>query len=144
MRILYGTLLLVAAVALPVSADILLHQLQGTWKSDKDATLAELRKHDHWTEERIKLIEGILGKMTVRFSGKTMQTEFLDLKSEVEPNVKKLEDGRIRIEYTDQTFGKQVSIVEVSGDSMWVTWPETPIPFRERFARERDKAEPPR
>lgn len=119
----------------PSSSRGFLEPLQGTWKSDKLATIEELRKHDHWTPRRLSMIEEILGKTTVAFKGATMHSKYENLEYHGVPTVTELQNGQIRIEYTDETFGEQVVVLQLEGNAMWVTWPESEIPIRERFVR---------
>lgn len=123
-----------------VHAGDALEALQGTWKSDKDGTISELKKDEWWTEKRLAAIQGILGKLTVRYEGKTCFARMDDWERTYKLTVLREEGRTIEFEWEDPELGKQSSKVEIVGDHLWVTQGRSEV-FRERFTRVKPKAE---
>jgi hypothetical protein len=59
-------------------------RLIGTWKSDADATIAELRKSRTVTDKQEAAMRKLFGKMTITYAAKTYTTEF-DGKLDTQP-----------------------------------------------------------
>jgi len=136
-----SVLLLIYALTLTASAEDILKPLQGTWKSDKEATHKELRTISLWTAEQIKEIERFVGRVTLSFAGTTMHLKYPNQEYKGEPHVTTLKDGRTKVEYTDSKFGKEVIVIELDRDGMWVTWPQRALHIRERLIRQSERAE---
>ena len=74
-----GVLVLVVAVLLAVCFIKSQHgdpRLIGTWKSDADATIAELRKVRAVTEQQERAMRNLFGKMVITYAAKTFTTDF--------------------------------------------------------------------
>ncbi|MBE2181510.1 MAG: hypothetical protein IAE97_13675 [Chthoniobacterales bacterium] len=111
-----------------------LKMLQGDWISDKEGTIAELKKDPWWTEQKLDAIVGALGKLAVRYSGSTCIAEMDDLKRTYEVKVIQEATNTATLEWEDPELGLQRSTVEVYDDHVWVVPNDSEV-FRERFIR---------
>ena len=82
----------------------LVKKLMGTWRSNRDLTLAEMEKSDLVTEEDREMLDGTLGKVTTTYAEKDFTT-ILDGETTVTPyQVLAISDGVVVIEYFDKAF----------------------------------------
>lgn len=117
------------------AAGNLLSEVQGTWKADKEATIAALAKHEHWTPKRLKAIEMILGKTEILINGTKVTCTFLDHVNTTEPTVSEDSAGRLILISEHPKLGKQTTVIEIDGDAIWLSWPDQGVPFRERYTK---------
>lgn len=87
--------------------DNLLRSLQGTWKSDKEATLQELKKYKYWTAERLKIVESTFGETSMTFKGPTMTMRFLTYQGKHKPKVSRTTEGLLLLQWIDKSSGKK-------------------------------------
>lgn len=143
------TLLCSSASACPVS-------LEGSWLSDKDASMSFYRANNRFEEKQIEFLSSLLGHMTFRFSGESMVTHMPDISVSVAGEQRPFEgfdaerpfrvlfcnEYQIAVE-ARQPFSEALGVTTfniVSGDLMWVysgsTMPTMPdTHFREFFRR---------
>jgi hypothetical protein len=81
MAAMIGGGVLVVAVAVLVAVYLVKFRagdprLIGTWKSDADATIAEMRKSRAVTDKQEVALRKLFGKMTITYTAKTLTTDF--------------------------------------------------------------------
>jgi hypothetical protein len=108
-------------------------KLIGTWKSNKEATLAYLKIHTHLASQQLDLVAQSLGKMTLTFD-KTNVTMKTDNWSFVSPyKIISETTNSITIESKDPNTQKLTQgQFEFDGNGFWI--PDDTIPgYKERF-----------
>ncbi len=118
-------------VALPVFAGN--EKLIGTWKSNKDATVAYLKTHTQLSPKQLEVLGKVLGKMTITFDKNTLTEKSGDWQFSTPYKIISETANSITIESNDpQTKKPTKSVFEFDGNSFWS--PEDKIPgYKERF-----------
>ena len=109
--------------------------LVGTWKSNKEATLAYLQIHTHLTQEKLDMIGKALGKMTITFTttNLTMKSDDWNFSSPYEI-VSETREFVVIESNNPNTSRRTQDSFDLDGDSIWIR--DTRIPgYKERFDR---------
>lgn len=125
-----GTLLLLACAGPTSPRD----ELIGQWKSDRVATLEELDGHAELTNDQRELLEGLLGHLTIEYTGETISSSLDDWNSTGPYTVVSQGLKFVDIRRQDALSGKmKLRRVWVDGNRMRI-WVDS-IGFHEHFTR---------
>ena len=108
-------------------------KLIGTWKSNKDATVAYLKTHTKLTSQQLDKLATVFGKMTITFDAKNVTFKSGDWKFTSAYKVISETKDSITIESEDPGTKKpSQGKLEFDGNGFWC--PDDKIPgFKEKF-----------
>ncbi len=117
----------------PLAAD-LSARLQGTWRSDKAASIEEMNRSNSVTAQQKGTLSSLFGKLVVTYTPGTFTTEFNGERTTLPYQAVGAGNDFVEIEYTPAgQGGTQRKRLNVSGDTLWIDLPQ--FGFREVFKR---------
>lgn len=124
-------LLLVAGVSAAAGEN----KLIGSWKSDKEATMAYLKNHTTLTPQQLEKVGTALGKMTITFTATNMIAKSGDWKFESPYKIISETKDSVTVESKDPNSGKLTQDkYEFDANGIWTV--DNRIPgYKERFGR---------
>jgi hypothetical protein len=109
--------------------------LVGTWKSNKEATLAYLQAHSHLPQDKLDTIGKLLGKMTITFTTTNVTMKMDDWNFSSPYDVVSETRDFVVIQCNSPSTGKPTQdTFNLDGDSIWIRDPRLPG-YKERFDR---------
>lgn len=95
------------------------HRLLGTWRSDKERTLALWKYQKELAPDVRERFERIFGKFTLRFTATQIHTEFEDLKETVPYSVVARDSSSVVIAW-HQEKGRSLQHIHFEGEGYYV------------------------
>ncbi len=108
--------------------------LQGSWRSDREGTIAELKKNALWTPKRLESISELLKDLIVTYKGTKCITKMDGWERRYTFRVVSEKANTVVLEWKDPDLGLQRSTIEVFDDYYWAMLNDNKD-FRERFVR---------
>jgi nucleoid DNA-binding protein len=108
--------------------------LQGTWRSDKAASIEEMNQSKTVTAQQKETLSSLFGKLVVTYTPSTFTTEFNGERTTLPYQAVGAGNDFVEIEYAPPgQGGTQRKRLNVSGDTLWIDLPQ--FGFREVFKR---------